>query len=211
MRLYDISLTVTPGLPVWPGDPKFSIERMSDMRTGAAATVSRVAMGVHTGTHIDAPAHFIRDGAGIDALPLDALVGPARVVLLRPRGDAIGAGELVDAKIPRGTRRLLLRTPNSARWRERRPRFHRDFLALAPEAAAWIVARGIRLVGIDALSIAPFRNGAETHRILLSAGVVVVEGLDLGAVPAGRYTLAALPVKLGGADGAPARAVLMGR
>lgn len=209
MPIYDITLPISDDLPVWPGDPRPCITRVADLARGDAFTLSALQMSAHTGTHVDAPAHFIEGGATVDALPLDVLVGPARVVHL-PDADVITASVLDALNIPPVPSRLLFRTRNSDLWAKGVTGFREDFVALSEDAARWLVARGVRLVGVDYLSVAPAADPATVHVILLRAGVVIVEGLNLSAVPAGEYDLVCLPLKVVGAEGAPARAILIG-
>jgi len=209
-RVIDVSLPVGPNLLVWPGDPDVEIARRASLAAGDHANVSEIRMGTHTGTHIDAPVHFIEDAAGIDAVPVETLVGPAVVEDLRDWSKPIGPEELDRLGVPAGTERLLLRTASSELWRRLPVAFPDAYAHLTPEGAAWIVERRIRLVGVDFLSIE--RKGAEGHPVhvaLLSNDVVIVEGLDLGDVEPGPYTLAALPLRIAGGDGAPARVVLI--
>jgi len=209
MRIYDISVGVSPEIPVWPGDPPVVLERVMSMENGDEANISRIQSGVHVGTHIDAPIHFVEGGATVDAIPLKSLLGRAYVVDLR-KADVLDAAALESARIPPRTRRLLFKTRNSELWTSGESSFQRDFVAVDASGAEWLVRKGVKLVGVDYLSVAPFNDGGPTHRILLEAGVVVVEGLNLARVSKGRYTLYCLPVKLMGSDGAPARAVLVG-
>ncbi len=209
MKIHDISVTVTPSLPVWPGDPAIVLERVSKMEEGEHNNVSRIASGVHIGTHVDAPYHFIADGKTIEQLSLDALIGPAQVVELPGEVRLIGAKELGAAGIQPGMKRVLLKTRNSQYWMQPGLPFQKDFTAVAPDGAAYLVEHGVQLVGIDYFSIAPFGDSVPTHRALLGAEIVVLEGIDLSKVPAGKYELYCLPLKLGGSDGAPARAVLI--
>ncbi len=209
MKIHDISLTVTPELPVWPGDPAIVLERVSKMEEGEHNNVSRIACGVHVGTHVDAPYHFIADGKTIEQLPLDVLVGPAQVIELPGDLRQIAARDLERAGIAPGTERVLLKTRNSRFWEQPGLPFQKDFAALLEDAAAFLVRHEVKLVGIDYLSIAPFGDSVPTHRTLLGAEVVVLEGLNLSQVAAGQYQLYCLPVKLGGSDGAPARAILI--
>jgi arylformamidase len=209
MRTYDITLTITPNMIVWPGDPKVSIQRTSNMDSGDNANVSQISMSCHTGTHVDAPHHFLNNGKTVEDLSLDLLVGRAYVLYL-PEVNQITASVLRYAEIPPRTRRLLFKTKNSELWKNGQHEFKTDFVALSVDAAEWLVDRNVRLVGIDYLSIAPYNLGTPVHTILLDAGVVVIEGLDLSNVTPGRYTLHCLPLKLGGADGAPTRCVLVG-
>ncbi len=207
--MYDISVGVSPEIPVWPGDPPVVLERVKSMENGDEANISRIQSGVHVGTHIDAPIHFVEGGATVDAIPLKSLLGRAYVVDLR-KADVLDADALESARIPPRTRRLLFKTRNSELWTSGESSFQRDFVAVDASGAEWLVKKGVKLVGVDYLSVAPFNDGGPTHRILLEAGVVVVEGLNLAQVSKGRYTLYCLPVKLMGSDGAPARAVLVG-
>jgi arylformamidase len=208
MTIYDISLTVTPTLPVWAGDPPVRLTQPSHLERGDICTITRIDISAHTGTHLDAPAHFIRGGATVETLDLEALIGPARVVDARGRGH-LTAEALEALAIPPGVERLLLRTENSALWQRGETAFAEDFIAIAPGGAAWLVDHGVKLVGIDYLSVGSFDNGIPTHEILLNAGVIAVEGLDLSAIEPGEYQLICLPIKIGGADGAPCRAVLI--
>lgn len=208
MRIYDITLTISDRLPVWPGDPPVRVSRVLDLARGDAVTLTHLDMGAHTGTHVDAPAHFIPGGATVETLPLEVLTGPARVVHL-PDVDIITAEVLAAANIPPGATRVLFRTRNSDLWARGEREFRPDFVALSEDAARWLVARGVRLVGVDYLSVAGFDDPRPVHEILLRAGVVIVEGLDLSAVPAGEYDLVCLPLKIAGAEGAPARAILI--
>jgi arylformamidase len=210
MRIYDISLPISPGLAVWPGDPPIVMDRVEKMEEGAHANVTFLHMSAHTGTHVDAPYHFLGGNAlQADRLPLKLLTGRAYVLHL-PDIDLITAPILEKAEIPPRTRRLLFKTRNSACWANPAHPFQSDFVAISPDGAQHLVERGVKLVGVDYLSVAPFRDSVPTHQILLNAGVVVLEGLDLSEVSQGRYTLHCLPLKLVGCDGAPTRAILIG-
>jgi arylformamidase len=206
MTWIDVSRPVRDGMIVFDGDPEVSIERISDIARGDLANISRVELGTHTGTHVDAPLHFIGDGPGIDRLPLDVLVGPALVADARDALGDIDAAALAALDVPAGIERLLLRTRNEGLWE--RDAFTRDYVGVAADAAEALVEMGVRLVGIDYLSIAPSSDPAPTHRTLLGAGVVVVEGLDLRAAAPGRYDMVILPLRIEGGDGSPARALL---
>lgn len=211
MRTYDISLTISTELPVWPGDPAVEMERVAKMEEGSRYNLTHLKMSAHAGTHVDAPFHFLGGNSlTIDKLPLSQLTGRAYVQHLPDDVKLITAAILQRADIPPRTRRLLFKTRNSTLWAQPDGKFHTDFTALSPDAAQYLVERGIKLVGVDYLSVAPFQEGAATHEILLKAGVVIVEGLNLSEVSQGRYTLYCLPLKLAGSDGAPARAILVG-
>ncbi len=209
MRTYDITLTISPHLPTWPGDPGVELERVEKIEDGSNANVSRVEMGVHTGTHVDAPFHFLQDGTTVDKLNLSLLTGRAYVLHL-PDVEVITAAVLEEAQIPPRTRRVLFKTRNSDFWVKKEPDFQTDFVGLSEDGAEYLVRRGVKLVGVDYLSVAPFKNSRPTHEKLLEAGVVIVEGLDLSEVSQGRYTIYCLPLKLANSDGAPARAILIG-
>jgi arylformamidase len=206
--IYDITLPISESLTVWPGDPPVHITHPLHLDKGDMATVSRLDMGAHTGTHVDAATHFIPGGSGVDALDLNLLVGPALVVHAL-EADALSAEVLAGLGIPHGTERVLFRTRNSDRWARGEKEFDRRFVAITEDGARWLIARDIRLVGVDYLSVAPFDDVAPTHRVLLGAGVIPVEGLNLSGVAQGVYQLACLPLKIVGSDGAPARAILI--
>jgi arylformamidase len=210
MTLYDITLTINPDMPVWPGDPAVILERVKKIEEGSNANVSRLDMGVHTGTHVDAPRHFIMGEKGVDELALDVLVGPAQVVELAQNVAEINEKVIRQAGIMPETRRILFKTRNSQYWAQQETIFQTDFVGINLDGARALVQMGIQLVGIDYLSIAPFKRSRPTHEVLLSAGIVVVEGMDLSKIKAGMYQLYCLPMKLGGSDGAPARAILIG-
>ena len=208
MTIYDISLTISNALPVWPGDPPINLYRVLDMSRGDLYTVSRLECGVHTGTHLDAPMHFIRAGNGVDTLDLNVLVGPCEVVYA-PDAKVIDATLLDQLHLPAGSTRVLFRTRNSEIWARGETTFQTEFVAIDPSGAEWLVAHGVRLVGIDYLSVAPFTASVPTHEVLLGAGVIAVEGLNLANIEPGEYQLICLPIKLLNTDGAPVRAILM--
>jgi arylformamidase len=209
MRTYDVTLTITPDMPVWPGDTQPVMELKDSIASGGTANTSQITLNVHTGTHVDAPHHFMDDGRTVEGLLMDTLVGRAYVLHL-PEVDLITAAVLSQADIPPRIRRLLFKTRNSEYWAKNTKDFQTDYVAISPDGAEFLVDRNVKLVGIDYLSIAPYKASTPTHRILLGAGVVVLEGLDLSRVSQGRYTLHCLPLKLAGADGAPARVLLVG-
>ncbi|MCV2489346.1 cyclase family protein [Geodermatophilus sp. YIM 151500] len=203
----DVTVPLVPGrVPLYPGDTDLVVRRDQRRSLGDLANVSSMTCSLHCGTHVDAPVHFLDGREGVDAVPLDALVGPAWVAdATGVRGD-IDAAALEGIDVPDDATRVLFRTTNSALWDE--PAFVEDYVSLTPDAAAALVRRGVRLVGIDYLSVASYREPAPTHEVLLDAGVVVLETLDLRAAEPGRWQLTCLPLRIPGADGAPARAVL---
>lgn len=210
MKTYDITLDISPELPTWPGHEGLVLQRFEKIEDGSVANVSRVAMGVHTGTHVDAPYHFVKDGKTAETLSLKILVGRAYVIHLKDDVDVVTPQVLETAGIPPRTRRVLIRTRNSKQWVKGYKPFAEDYVGLDKAAADYLVKRGVKLVGVDYLSVAPFPQPAPTHQALLKAGVIIVEGLNLSQVSQGRYNFVCLPLKLVGSDGAPARAILMG-
>jgi arylformamidase len=197
----------------WPGEPAPRIEPLKRISRGDGNNVSIITLGDHTGTHVDPPLHFIEGGNTVDKLPLDALVGPCRVLEFYGPGH-VSADWLDAAKIPTGTERLLFKTPNSARWGDPTATFTREFTTINASAAKWCVDHGVKLVGIDYLSIepqGPEKAGYPVHNTLLRTGVVIVETLDLRAVHAGEYELICAPLKIKDGDGAPARVFLIER
>jgi len=210
MRIYDVSLTISPDLPTWPGDPGIAIERVQKMEDGGHANVSQISTSVHAGTHVDAPYHFLPQGETIENLSLNDLTGRVYVARISDKVTLITEAVLEKIQIPPRTRRILFKTRNSEYWANSTNGFQTDFVAISPDGAEYLVKRGLKLVGIDYLSIAPYKEGGPTHQTLLKAGVILVEGLNLSQVPPGRYTLYCLPLKLAGCDGAPARVILIG-
>ena len=205
----DVSVPLRTGMVHWPGDPSIRIEKIKDLSRGDECTVSEIAMGAHTGTHVDAPSHYLREAPDLDRFPLDAAVGRARVLRIR-NPKVVTAEELRGHRIRRGER-VLFKTRNSARcWKG--DAFVKDFVSISLAAARFLAARGVRLVGIDYLSVGGFfRDGKETHEILLGAGIWIVEGLDLSRARPGPVDFACLPLRIAGGDGAPARAILRQR
>jgi arylformamidase len=205
---YDISVPVVHQGLVYPGNPGISITPQQEVSKGASANVSTLSFGSHTGTHVDAPKHFFDDGLGVDALPLEVLMGPCVLICVDDDVMSVGEEQLRRHELKSHTR-ILIKTRNSGFIRERE--FHQDYTYLAPDGAAYLAKLGVRLVGVDYLSIEQFHSGHhKTHRTLLEKGIVIVEGLDLSAPPLGPYELCVLPLRLAGLDGAPARAVLVG-
>jgi arylformamidase len=213
VKIYDVTLTLRPDMPTWPGEPGPALRPHSRLADGAPANVSILTLGDHTGTHVDPPAHMLEGGAGVDRLPLAALLGPCRVLGYDGAGH-IGADWLERQSLDPSVSRILLRTRNSERWRAGDTRFDQSFVALDETAGGWFAARGALLVGIDYLSIEPYGSGAKghpVHKALLRKGIVIVEGLDLHDVAPGEYEIACLPLKIRDGDGAPARVVLLRR
>jgi len=206
----DVSAPLDPATtPVYEGDAPLRFEFVKDMRRGDALTLSAYSMGAHSGTHVDAPMHFLREGASVDRVPLDALVGAAQVIDIPDSVTAIDVAELQRHPWRNAPPRVLFRTRSSRHGWMRQARFHRDFAYITPDAAQVLADAGIRLVGIDYLSAEKFGADApRTHRILLGKGIAMVEGLVLDSVAAGRYELVVLPINTVGREGAPARAIL---
>ena len=202
----DISVSLRSGMVHWPDNPPVRIEKILDIEHGDVANVSEISMGSHTGTHMDTPLHFVREGKGLDEMPLDATIGRARVIEISDP-ESIKPCNLRRHEIRSGER-ILFKTRNSARsWPSHA--FLEDFVYVSQEAARYLAAWNIRTVGIDYLSVGGFRkDGVETHRALLEAGIWVIEGLDLSKVEPGAYELVCLPIKIERSDGAPARAIL---
>ena len=211
MQTYDISLTISSELPVWPGDPAITLERVQKIEEGDSANVTRINMSVHVGTHVDAPYHFLGEQAmTVEKLPLNILNGRAYVLQVPEEIDLITSSFLESVMIPPRTRRILFKTRNSKLWAAGKKTFQKDFVAISPDGAQYLADRSVKLIGVDYLSVAPFTDGITPHKILLQEGIVIVEGLNLSQVSQGRYTLHCLPLKIEGADGAPARAILVG-
>ena len=209
MTIYDISLTISPDLPPWPGDPGLQLELLESMDKGAHVNVTKISTSVHMGTHVDAPHHFLNDGRTVEQLPLDVLTGPCYVTQLPDGIEAITAEVLERTEITSEMKRILFGTRNSHLWAKGETRFQTDFVAITEDGAEWLVERGVQLVGVDYLSVAPYGDSEPTHHVFLKAGVVLVEGLNLSNVMRGFYELYCLPLKIAGCDGAPARAILI--
>ena len=209
MRTIDVSLRISPSMLTWPNDPGVELTPQQRIARGDAANVSQLTLGTHTGTHVDPPFHFVDGAAAVDELSPDVLIGDAVVVDARGRAGELTPHDMDALRVPRDAQRVLLRTDNSELWTRDHVEFPDTYTCLSPDAAQWVVDRGIRLIGVDFLSVE--RKGAPghpTHVTLLRAGVVIVEGLDLSNVEPGAYRLVCLPLKIAGGDGAPARAVL---
>ncbi|MGD2175210.1 MAG: cyclase family protein [Candidatus Brocadiaceae bacterium] len=205
-RFYDVSVPLRDGMPIYPGDEPFRSRLLRSIQAGEGADLSAFSMSAHTGTHVDAPAHMLEGGATLDAISPETLIGPARVVEV-PDVEIIGAAQL-ESKDWAGVQRVLLKTSNSGKL-SRLDRFVEDFVALDASGAGFLADLGLRLVGVDYLSVDRFHSGSHpAHTALMRAGTVIVEGLDLSAVPPGDYELICAPLRIAGADGAPARVFL---
>lgn len=202
----DISITIKSGMAHWPDNPEVKVTKMLDMDRGDICNVSALSFGSHTGTHMDAPRHFIKKGKGLDQMPFDATIGPARVIEIKDR-EAVKLEEINRARIKPGER-ILFKTRNSrVSWKT--DKFDEHFVYISKEAAAYLAKAKVRTVGIDYLSVGGYKqDGAETHQALLGAGIWIIEGLNLAKIKPGRYELCCLPIKVLNSDGAPARALL---
>ena len=201
----DVSVPVRGGMVHWPDNPPIELERTMDVARGDPATVSRLSLGVHSGTHVDAPLHFVADAAAVEDIPWEGFIGEVRVIAIRDRR-SIGVEEL-RAVEPRVGERLLFKTENSARcWRV--DTFLPDYVYLSLEGARFLAERRVRTVGVDYLSLAGMDEGAPTHLALIRADICMIEGLDLSAVEPGTYEMLCLPLRLRDAEGAPARVLL---
>jgi arylformamidase len=204
-RFTDVSVPLKTGMPTFPGNPDFELHAVKRIAEGGSSNVSRLVLGTHTGTHVDAPRHFFDNAATVDALALDLLIGRARVVEITKRG-GITREDLAAANL-REDLRVLLKTPNSAFWNE--PAFRQDFTYLDESAASYLVEQGVKVIGIDYLSVEQFKKpGAPAHRALLSRNAIIIEGLNLSDAAPGMYEMYCLPLPVTGGDGAPARVVL---
>jgi arylformamidase len=208
MTIYDVTVAISETVPVYSGDPPVTIESVKAMALGEAANVSKLCLGAHTGTHVDAPNHFIDGTRRVEDLDLEKLIGRCRVVEI---DNSVTAIEPSHFAIDDGLERVLFKTRNSAFWNEQEKGFRTDFTFITPKSAQVLADSGVKLVGIDYLSVEEFGSPDHpTHKILLEKEVVILEGLDLRAVPAGDYELICLPLKFigGTGDGAPARTIL---
>ena len=206
MKYHDISVPIHAGMPVYEGDPPVEITLFSSIANGDPANVSRLSMGAHTGSHVDAPLHFLSDGKAVNNIPLDVLIGPALVVEFKG-AVSISRSDLAAAKLE-GEERVLFRTSNSGLWRKER--FQKEYIYISEDAAEYLVELGVSLVGMDYLSVEQYGAARPaTHLKLLGAGVVLVEGLNLSEVQPGCYNLICLPLLIRGGDGSPCRAVLI--
>ena len=209
MKIIDISVPIKNNMLVWPGDPSVNNQKVNSIEAGDDANVTSISMSAHTGTHIDAPNHFVQAGQTIENLDLNVLVGEVEVIEISPSIELITTKVLKDLKIEKWSIRVFFRTRNSVRNLLGQDHFSKDFVAISKDAANYMVRRGVKLVGIDYLSIAPFEDSINPHVSFLKNNTVILEGLDLSLVKAGVYHLIALPLKLEGSDGAPARVILI--
>jgi arylformamidase len=210
MQIYDVSVPLSAATPTYPGDPGIEITNWLTLANGDNANVSLIHFGLHSGTHVDAPSHFIAGGAKVDSLPLNSLLGEAEVIEV-PDDVRIIDRSFVVVNCLRRSQRILFKTRNSTFWDNLQEGFREDYVYIDHDAARWLVETGIKLVGIDYLSVEQFKsNTFDTHHAFLSKGVVILEGLDLRNVPSGVYELLCLPLKIAGGsgDGAPARVIL---
>lgn len=213
MQIYDVSVPLSAATPTYPGDPGIEIKQWLALADGDVANVSLINFGLHSGTHVDAPAHFIAGGSSVESLDLESLIGEAEVVEVGDDARVIDES-FVAANCFRASQRILFKTRNSAFWNNSRSGFRKDYTYIEPAAARRLVESGVKLVGIDYLSVEQFQSQKfETHHTLLSNGIIILEGLDLRSVPAGIYELVCLPLKIAGGsgDGAPARVILRSR
>jgi len=208
-KIFDISLTIRPGMVVWPGDPAVELRRLSKIEEGDNCNVSFYSSSVHAGTHVDAPYHFLAEGKTIETLPLEVLVGPAQVVQLPDEVEEITAAVLDTVKFMPGVKRVLFKTRNVRIRASGKDEFDSTFVAVSADGAEWLVNHGVQLMGIDYLSAAPFSQSRPPHEVFLKAEVILLEGINLDQVEPGLYTLYCLPLKLAGSDGAPARTILI--
>jgi arylformamidase len=205
MKLIDVSVPLDDRLPTYPHNTPFSLEPIKRIAHGDSSNVSTLHMSAHTGTHVDAPRHFFDEAPGTEALPLELLIGRARVIDVSSRA-GVAAKDLAAIDFSDDIR-VLIKTTNSRLWGD--PEFHEDFVGVLESGAKYLVEHGIKVVGVDYLSVEKFHNpGAPAHHILLGGGTIVIEGLDLRGVEAGVYEMICLPLRVVGSDGAPARVVL---
>jgi len=206
-KIHDISYTIKKSSIVWPGDTPISIERTCEIgKAESHATMSKFILSSHAGTHVDAPKHFVADGESLENLALDKLIG--RVLVIELDEDEISKEVLEKLNIKEDTKRIIFKTKNSKRF-SGEEEFFTDYVSVTISGAKWLVKRGIKLVGSDYLSVASYEDIAEVHRILLASNMVLLETLFLKNIKPGYYDLVCLPLKIEGADGSPARAVLI--
>lgn len=208
MKIFDITIPLSNQTPVWEGDKEVIISRETQISEEEDYNVARVALNVHSGTHMDAPFHVMKDGRTVDQISLENLIGKAQVVRIGDEVDMIDAEVLKQSHLEKGIKRFLFKTKNSNYWKEEPYKFCEDFVGLDSSAADYLVSVGARLAGIDWFSISPMSDLLNPHKILLGAGIVILENLNLLDIQGGIYDLFCLPLKLVGTDGAPVRAIL---
>lgn len=208
MKIFDISISLEKNMPVWPGNKAPQITQARSIRRGDASNDTKIEMNMHSGTHIDAPLHFLAQGKTITDLSLQGFIGKALVVHL-PKAQVIDSEVLRNIRIPRGVTRILFKTSNSLLWRKKETSFNKKYVGLTVDGALWLVKKEITLIGVDYLSVATFREIAEVHKTFLKKGVVLLEGIDLSAVTSGIYTLVSMPLKISAVEAAPVRAILI--
>ena len=212
MKIYDISLPISPGMPVWPGDPSVELKQISSIQYGDHANVSQIKMSVHTGTHIDAPNHFINLGKTINQLPLEKLIGQVLVIEIDEENDIITESVLTnhhDWPILNSGKKVLFKTRNSILWKTHPNEFQSDYVGIDKSGAACLADLALDLIGMDYLSVTPFNETLEPHQILLAQDIILLEGINLSEIDPGIYQLYCLPLNIENCDGAPARAILM--
>jgi arylformamidase len=206
MKIYDVSVAINPSMPVYPGDPAVDIEQTQQIERGDVANVTRLSLGAHTGTHVDAPSHFIDGAMTVDQIPLNLLIGRVKVIEIP---SAVITREVLEEFDFTEDARVLFKTRNSYLWNDKS--FNAEFVYLTKDAAELLVENGIKVVGIDYLSVEKYNfSSPDVHRTLLGNGTIIIEGLNLSEVDAGDYEMICLPMKIEGGDGAPARVVLRG-
>lgn len=212
MKIYDISVPITPAIPVWPGDPPVDIQQVADITAGESANISRINMGVHCGTHIDAPRHFINGAKTVGEIPLDKLIGKVYVMEIDHKEEVIS--DIVLRQHPKHdmlekASKVIFRTRNSVLWHESPTTFRKDYVGINTAGAVYLSQLHLDLIGIDYLSVAPYDDTLQPHQILLAGETVLLEGLNLSGVSSGEYDLFCLPLNLPQCEGSPARVVLV--
>lgn len=211
MQIYDISIQISEGTPVWEGEDGVTISNLNKINATSDFNVSRIELGVHSGTHVDAPYHVLENGYSVDQIPLDALVGSSQVVEIPDSVSVIDNNCLKNLDFIDGIERILFKTSNSQYWKEDRYKFKKEYVALNSQGAKYLADMDLRLVGIDYFSVSTYNDLIHPHKILLHRGVVILENADLRKVLPGIYELICLPLNILGVEGAPARAVLISR
>ncbi len=212
MKIYDISIPIRPDMPIWPGDPSPVVRSIASISAGDIANLTQIAMSVHTGTHIDAPKHFIDSGKTVDQIPIDKLIGEVLVMVINDREKVITEKVLKshpNRALLEKAKKVLFRTRNSSLWHAFPDAFHQDYVGIDTSGANYLNLLELDLIGVDYLSIAPYEETEAPHKILLGSETVLLEGLDLSKVPSGIYELFCLPLMIHECEGAPARVILI--